>query len=190
MMENYWEGQRIRLRGVESADAEAHHRFNLTSDYGLIDQLFPPGALARVQEWATRKAQAGFDDQTFSFQMESIETGGLVGGIATHHCDQRTGVLSYGLHVLAEHRGKGYASEAICLVLRYYFQELRYQKANVGVYSFNGPSIHLHESLGFQLEGTMRRTVYTRGAYADLLWFGLTVEEFRDMHAAYWRPGP
>ena len=188
MMENYWEGQRVRLRDVESADAEAHHRFNLTSDYGLIDQLYPPGSLARVQEWATRKAQAGFDDQTFSFQMESIETSELVGGIATHHCDQRTGVLSYGLHVLAEHRGEGYASEAICLVLRYYFQELRYQKANVGVYSFNGPSIHLHESLGFQLEGTMRRTVYTRGAYADLLWFGLTVEEFRDMHTAYWRP--
>jgi len=189
-MDNYWEGTRIRLRGVEAADAEAHHKFNLTSDYGLIDQVYPPGSLARVQEWAARKSQAGFEDQTFSFQMESIETGELVGGIATHHCDQGTGVLSYGLHVFADHRGNGYAKEAICLVLRYYFQELRYQKANVAVYSFNEPSIRLHETLGFQREGRMRRTVYTRGIHADLLWFGLTVEEFRDLHAAYWRPAP
>lgn len=189
-MDNYWEGRCIRLRGVESADAEAHHRFNLTSDYGLIDQIYPPGSLARVEEWASRKSQAGFDDQTFSFQMESIDTGELVGGIASHHCDQRVGVLSYGLHVLAEHRGKGYAKEAICLVLRYYFQELRYQKANAAVYAINDPSIRLHESLGFQLEGRMRRTVYTRGTWVDLLWFGLTVEEFRDRHASYWRPAP
>ncbi len=189
-MSNYWEGTRIRLRGVEAVDAEAHYRFNLTEDYGLIDQIYPPGSLARVQEWATRQSQAGFEDQTFSFQMESIDTEELVGGIATHHCDQRAGVLSYGLHVFNQHRGKGYAKEAICLVLRYYFQELRYQKANAGVYAINEESIRLHEALGFQLEGRMRRTAYTRGTHVDLLWYGLTAEEFRDRHAAYWRAAP
>lgn len=189
-MDNYWEGTSIRLRGVDAADAEAHHQFNLTSDYGLIDQVYPPGSLAPVQEWASRKSQAGFDDQTFSFQMESIDTGELVGGIATHDCNQRTGVLSYGLHVFGNQRGKGYAKEAICLVLRYYFQELRYQKANVGIYAINEPSIRLHEALGFQLEGRMRRTAYTRGTHVDLLWYGLTVEEFRDRHAQFWRPAP
>lgn len=189
-MGNYWDGSRIRLRGVEAADAEAHWRFNGTDDYGLIDRVYPPGSLARVQEWAERQSLAEFDGQTWSFQMESIETGELVGGIATHNCDGRTGVLSYGLHVFEEHRGQGFATEAICLVLRYYFQELRYQKANAGVYSGNGPSIRLHEALGFQLEGRIRRNVYTSGEFSDLLWYGLTVEEFRERHAGYWRPAP
>lgn len=187
-MGNYWEGSLIRLRAIEAADAEAHWRFNGTDDYGLIDRVYPPGSLARVQEWANRKTIAGFDDGTYSFQMESIATGELVGGIATHDCDGRTGVLSYGLHVFEDHRGKGYAKEAICLVLRYYFQELRYQKANAGVYAFNEPSIRLHESLGFQVEGRLRRNVYTRGEFFDLLWYGLTVEEFQERHAGYWRP--
>lgn len=186
-MDNYWEGTRIRLRSVEASDAEAHFRFNLSDDHGLLDQIYPPGSLARVQEWAERKQLEGFPNQAYSFQMEAIASGQLVGGIATHHCDQRTGVLSYGLHVLSGHRGQGFATEAICLVLRYYFQELRYQKANVAVFAFNHSSIRLHEALGFQLEGRMRRTVYTRGEHADLLWFGLTVEEFRDRYAAYWR---
>jgi RimJ/RimL family protein N-acetyltransferase len=186
-MVNYWDGSTIRLRSVEPGDAEAHHRFNLTDDYGLIDRIYPPGSLARVQEMAAKKAVEEFDGKTYSFQMESIESGELVGHIATHDCDPRVGIVSYGLSVLEEHRGKGYASEAVCLVLRYYFRELRYQKANVGVFEINEPSKRLHESLGFQVEGRIRRSVYTQGAFSDLLWYGMTVEEFRELHPDYWR---
>lgn len=185
-MTNYWEGKLVRLRPVEPADAPAHHAFNNSLDYDLIDKRYPPGSLTRVEEWAGRKGQEGFDDQNFTFQMEAVATDELVGSIATHHCDQRTGVVSYGLHVLGEHRGKGYAKDAICLVLRYYFQELRYQKANVGVYDLNAPSKALHRSLGFIEEGRLRRSVFTRGEWWDFLWFGLTVEEFRDLHPEYW----
>jgi len=184
---NYWEGTKIRLRAVEAQDAAAHYRFNLSEACGLLDQIYPPGSAARVAEWATRKSLEGFENDAYSFQMEAIGSGDLVGGIATHHCDARTGVLSYGLHVLEEHRGRGYASEAICLVLRYYFQERRYQKANVGVFAINEPSRRLHETLGFQLEGTIRRSVFTRGEFSDMLEFGMTVEEFRERHGAYWR---
>jgi RimJ/RimL family protein N-acetyltransferase len=184
---NYWEGSRIRLRAIEARDAEAHHRFNLSGDSGMLDQMYPPVSLAREQDRASKETLAGFDNQTFAFQMESIETGELVGGIATHNCDARAGLVSYGLWVFEEHRGHGYAKEAICLVLRYYFQELRYQKANVGVFDINEPSKRLHESLGFQEEGLIRRSVYSRGEFSDLIWFGITVEEFRDLHGAYWR---
>ncbi len=119
--------------------------------------------------------------------MEAIDSGDLVGGIATHHCDPRVGILRYGVHVFEEYRGRGYASEAICLVLRYYFQERRYQKANAEVFAINEPSQRLHESLGFQVEGWIRRSVFTRGQFSDLLVFGITVEEFRKHHGSYWR---
>lgn len=184
---NYWEGTKIRLRAVEAGDAAAHYRFNLSDDYGMLDQIYPPGSHARVDQWAAQKALEGFENDAYSFQMEAIGSGDLVGGIATHHCDPRAGVLSYGLHVFEEHRGRGYASEAICLVLRYYFQERRYQKANLGVFAINEPSRRLHESLGFTLEGTIRRSVFTRGEFSDMLEFGMTVEEFRERHAEYWR---
>jgi len=186
-MTNYWEGKRIRLRAVDAADAEAHHRFNQTEDYGLLDQIFPPGSLARVEEWATNQAKQGFEHNAYAFQMEVIETGELAGGIATHDADPRVGTFSYGIGVMAEHRGRGYAREAICLVLRYYFQERRFQKANVRVYDINEPSRRLHESLGFQLEGRIRNSVFTAGQFSDLLWYGITADEFRTRHSDYWR---
>jgi RimJ/RimL family protein N-acetyltransferase len=186
MASSYWEGKHVRLRPVEAGDALAHHEFNNSMDYDLLDQRYPPGSLGRVEEWAQRRGERGFEDQTFQFQVVDSTSGELVGGIGTHACDQRTGVLSYGLHVLPGHRGKGYAREAICLVLRFYFQELRYQKANIAVYDLNESSKALHLRLGFTEEGRQRRTAYTRGEWWDLVWFGMTVEEFRDLHPDYW----
>ena len=46
------------------------------------------------------------------------------------------------------------------------------------VYSFNEPSIRMHEKLGFVFEGRLRRTVYTNGRHYDTIYFGLTKEEF------------
>ncbi len=187
-MANYWEGSSIRLRAVEARDGDAHHGFNLTDDCGLLDHIYPPGSLARVEQWANTQSLAGFDGQTYSFQMEALDGGVLVGGIAATHCDPLGGIVSNGLHAFAEHRGKAYAWEAIYLVFRYYFRELRYQKANVPVYDINDASKRPHQKPGFQLEGRIRNSVYTRGELSDLLWYGMTVEEFRTLHPDYWRP--
>lgn len=70
------------------------------------------------------------------------------------------------------------------MLLRYIFQERRYQKVTVAVYSSNKASIHLHEGLGFQRKGRLRHMVYTDGEYHDHLLYGLAVEEFREMHLA------
>jgi RimJ/RimL family protein N-acetyltransferase len=88
------------------------------------------------------------------------------------------GVFRYGLSVEREHRRRGYATEAGLLVLKYYFEELRYQKCLVGVHSNNPASIAPHEKLGFVREGTLRRMVYTGGHFHDLHHYGMLKEEW------------
>jgi len=66
------------------------------------------------------------------------------------------------------------------LVLKYYFEELDYQKVTVQIYAFNEASLKLHKKLGFQQEGCLRRMIYTDGTYHDEIIFGLTVEEFKE----------
>jgi len=183
----YWEGTRVRLRAVEPGDASAHHVFNQSVDYGLLDQIYPPQTAGRVEEWAERKGKAGFDDETYSFQIVALESGELVGHIATHHADHRVGTFAYGISVLEDFRGRGFAREAIALVLRYYFQELRYQKVNVEVLDGNLASIQLHRGMGFVEEGRRRRSAYTAGELRDMLLFGMTREEFQTQHPDYWR---
>jgi RimJ/RimL family protein N-acetyltransferase len=56
------------------------------------------------------------------------ETGEVVGDLTTHHCDARVGSFSYSITIRREHRRHGYAAEAIALVLRNSWKELRIRK--------------------------------------------------------------
>lgn len=182
MSANYWQGQTIRLRAVEPSDAETFYTWNEDSERGrALDFLWPPLSMASVQAWVADQALRQMTEDRFVWIIENLE-GVAVGTIDTHHCDRRYGTFSYGIAIAPEHRHHGYASEAITLILRYYFEELRYQKVTVSVYSYNTPSIRLHERLGFTLEGTHRRMGFTHGAYFDHLWYGMTVEEFAQAH--------
>jgi RimJ/RimL family protein N-acetyltransferase len=173
-----WQGERVRLRAIEPSDWEAYFAWNQDDEQARSVSNIPfPQSAEAVRQWAQQEATRKPEGDAFRFVIEN-EASEVVGDLTTHHCDARVGSFSYGITIRREHRRCGYAFEAIVLVLRYYFRELRYQKATVNVYSFNEASARLHESLGFQLEGRIRRTVFTDGALHDELIYGITAAEF------------
>ena len=176
---NYWQGKLVRLRGVEPSDAEAFFRWNLDSETGrALEYLWPPTSLAQVRKEIEEVALQKLGGERFTWVIED-RAGLPVGQLTTHTCNQRDGTFSYGFSVAAEHRRKGYAAEAVLLVVKYYFEELRYQKVTVSIHGDNAGSVALHEKLGFRREGTLRQMFYTRGGYQDMLYYGLTREEWQ-----------
>ncbi len=177
-MPSIWQGKEVRLRAVEPSDWQVFFQWNQDDEQArrLYFIHFPLSAEAtrrQTEEFATKRPES----DTYNLVIETRD-GVMVGGIGTHDCDRRTGTFSYGVNVLAEHRGKGYASEAIRLLARYFFRELRYQKLTVQIYDFNDASIRLHERLGFQPEGRLRRMGFTNGRPFDVFVYGITAEEF------------
>ena len=150
-MSDYWQGERVLLRTVWPNDWERHFVMDRDTELSRgLDRVYFPQSPARVQNWAretSEKGENGTDE--FQFEIALRETGESVGGMGTHHCDKRVGAFSYGLAVAPEHQRQGLGEEAIRLVLRYYFHELRYQKATIQIFAFNTPSVRLHEKLGF-----------------------------------------
>ncbi|HYY93940.1 MAG TPA: GNAT family protein [Pyrinomonadaceae bacterium] len=178
---NFWQGKLVRLRGVEPSDAEAFARWNLDSEAAReMDFIWPPISLARIAKDTEELALKKFESGDFVFIVED-GAGVAVGSINAHHCNQRAGTFEYGLFVAREHRRRGYAAEAVLLLLKHYFAELRYQKCTVSVHADNDASIALHERLGFRREGTLRRMVYAGGRYFDLHYYGLTREEWEQL---------
>lgn len=175
---NFWEGERVRLRALEPDDAAFF--FELQGDTErnrLLDSLPPPSSLAALEVWIREQSQKELENDVFQWLIES-KTGERAGSIVTHTCNPRNGTFSYALDIAAGARRKCYAAEAVSLVLRYYFEELRYQKVHIGVQSDNEASIALHRKLGFRLEGTQERMIFQQGTYLDLLLFGLSAEDF------------
>ena len=176
---NYWQGKLVRLRAIEQEDID-----NLASpvtDSWLDradDRIYFPSSLEKARD--SLNAQRERKNDSFFWIIETVE-GKEVGNIATFDCDSRVGVFKYSIVIKRSFWRQGYASEAIKMVMRYYFRELRYQKCTVLVYSFNQASIDLHNKLGFIKEGQLRRMVFTNGEFYDELYFGITAEEFDEI---------
>jgi RimJ/RimL family protein N-acetyltransferase len=180
MNTHFWQGEKIRLRAVEQKDLDDLLVSTELQDTEL-DRFenvisFPT---SRVQDHQARENLIKKDNtnDNFFWMIEDL-SGTLVGFIGTFDCERRHGTLKYGVVIKRDFWRKGFAKEALTILLRYYFWELRYQKVVAIVYAFNQASIKFYESFGFVLEGRLRRMVYTNGTFYDELYFGMTNEEF------------
>lgn len=177
---NYFEGDLVRLRALEPADAPFFFEWNRHSDMPRhLDWIWFPQSMARLRQWAEETSRKENESDEFFFVIETVE-GTRVGTINSHDCDNRVGSFEYGVAIHPDHQRRGYARAAIKILLRYFFEELRYQKCTAKIVDFNEASIRLHESLGFQWEGRIRRLWFTNGRYHDELVYGLTIEEYED----------
>ena len=177
-MTNIFQGKQVRLRAYEPIDEMTFRHWDRTdTDIGrtLYEIPFPMPPLDEAG--ARAREIKPHEGENFPFTIEMLD-GQVVGAIHIHDCNMRFGTFMYGISVFPDQQRKGYASEAIRLVLRYYFDERRYQKCTIEAYSFNEASIRLHEGLGFTLEGRLRRMVYSEGKFHDVSCYGMTSEEF------------
>ena len=184
-MTNFWQGRQIQLYAVEEDEIDVLLASPEVADTELDryeDFIYFPVSQGKRRTFFKKMAEREGKDDTFFWLIKDLE-GRHVGSIGTFDCDRRVGVFKYGLRIFRPYWRRGYAREAILIVLRYYFYELRYQKVTVIVYSFNEPSQKLHENLDFKLEGRLRRTVYTGGELYDELYYGLTREEFDELNS-------
>lgn len=178
------QGYRVRLRPFEPDEAASHYPWDQGGELAQrSDVPWLPAAPARLPRWTGAPPRVAREGDAVQFLVETVE-GEPAGMIGTHDCDRRNGTFSYGVAIRETHLRQGFGAEAILLVCRYYFEELRYQKVSTGVYSYNEPSLRLHERLGFECEGCLRRMVHTGGHFYDRVLFGLTAEEFAQRHAA------
>jgi len=177
-MTNIWQGKLVCLRALEPEDWRAFFDWDQDTEMARSTYWIPfPGSQEAAKKWTADQALDRGKTHEYKWVIENLN-GELVGMLNTHTCDPRVGTFQYGVAVKREHWRKGYASEAIRIVLGYFFRELRYQKVNGHVYAFNEPSLGLHRKLGFREEGRLRRMVYTDGRHFDEVIFGMTVEEF------------
>jgi [ribosomal protein S5]-alanine N-acetyltransferase len=105
-------------------------------------------------------------------------TGELVGRVAL------TGILRgpmqsahLGYLVDATHCGRGYATQAVRLMLAVAFTELRLHRVEAAVMPANAASLRVVARSGFREEGLARRYLHINGVWEDHRIFARTVED-------------
>ena len=183
---NIFQGEKIRLRAEKLEDIERNKKKIENLEYDtendrLCDVIhFPYSVESRKDGWENDVKRFNTWERCY-LVIETLDNV-AVGGINITHANRSDGTFSYGIGICREHWRKGYASEAVKLFLNYYFNELRFHKCNISVYDYNEASKALHNSLGFIQEGKQRESKYTNGKYYDLVFYGITKNEFNDKY--------
>jgi RimJ/RimL family protein N-acetyltransferase len=175
----FWQGEKVRLRPLRIEDAEQSFIASLDSPSRQFLQLGVelPTSIEIQKSVLKKYVNCKETDGVIVFAVENLE-GANVGGLSFHSRDGKNGTFSFGVIVDRDHRGMGYAAEAVRILLRYGFWEQRYQKCNSACAHTNEASIQLHKKLGFIEEGRRRRQLFFNGQYHDDILFGITREEF------------
>jgi RimJ/RimL family protein N-acetyltransferase len=106
-------------------------------------------------------------------KIESL-SGEAVGIAVLNSVDERNGTFSVGTLIYPKHRGKGYGTAALEIMLKYAFEERRLNKFNGSVFEGNAASIEMLERLGCECEGERKEQIYAKGRYVSEFLYGLT----------------
>lgn len=174
--------ERVTLRTVERDDVETIQRAH--NDPGLREGLLyrTPQDRDAVEAGVGRAADG--DGTTISLLVcvdsEAQNRSGTEAVGAVDLVDVGRDSAEVSCWLFAEYRDRGYATEAVALVLDYAFDTLGLHHVVGRVVDDNVPGQELVQRLGFSHEGTRREHVYRGGEYHDTYLYGVLAGEWRE----------
>lgn len=159
-------GNTITLRPVLDTDLDQLYAYHL--DIDNRGDFFPRGILSQPL-FRKRFQESGFWNKEDGMLVIVSAKGEIVGHIeffnTVNYLDEYE--LSYQVYSAA-HRGKGAATEAVNLLVRYLFDNKRVNRIRLVIHPDNLASRRLAEKCGFRHEGTAHGAWYHQGVHHDV----------------------
>lgn len=115
------------------------------------------------------------------FTIAELESNAPVGDTALWAIDTHNRFAHLGMTLLAEHRGRGYAGEALQLLCRYAFEIRGLHRLQLETLADNAAMVGTARAAGFTQEGVLRGSAWVSGRFHDEVIFGLLADD--------WHPG-
>jgi RimJ/RimL family protein N-acetyltransferase len=176
-----YEGQKVRLREYRREDIPLRLKYINDPEVGrsLTPDVPYPMTLHEEEKWFESLTAVG---DTYKFAIETIEDNQFIGGCSINGVDWKNSVATIGIFIGSKsHRGIGYASDALHVLLDFIFLQMNINKVRLVVYSYNQPAIRCYEKCGFKTEGVLRQEIYKDGNRYDKIAMGLLKEEYLSM---------
>ncbi|HEX6730896.1 MAG TPA: GNAT family protein [Pyrinomonadaceae bacterium] len=169
-------GTKIYLRFPELGDLKEFIALNLASKRLHRGLASPP---TRPEQFRALVKKCRQDDFV-GFFVCRVDDGTIVGSINLSQIFRGGFQNAYlGYHVGAEHARRGYMSEAIELVLKYAFENLRLHRVEANIQPRNLASIAVVKLAGFVCEGYSRRYLKVCGRWRDHERWAILAEDWR-----------
>ncbi|MFZ4521805.1 MAG: GNAT family N-acetyltransferase [Bacteroidales bacterium] len=152
-------GQFVRLRAVEPGDVDVLYTWENDSSVWQVSNTLTPFSRFQVEEYVLNSQQDIFASRQLRLMIVPVESAMQeqpVGTIDLFDFDpvhRRAGV---GILIRGPYREKGYAQDAMEILIRYSFGTLRLHQLYCNISPDNTPSLHLFGKLGFEQCGVKK----------------------------------
>lgn len=172
-------GERLRLRGFRSDDLGDF--FALHADPAVMRYWSFPAWTQRRQaeDYLARAIAARSNEEMLCWAIAGREDDRLIGAATLFDIQRAQGRAEIGYALRPAHWSRGYAQEALRLVLDYAYSKLSLRRIEADVDPRNLPSCRLVERLGFRREGLLRERWHVAGECQDSALYGLLAREWQ-----------
>jgi RimJ/RimL family protein N-acetyltransferase len=162
------ESERLRIRRFKDSDLASFMAYRNDPEvtrYQSWDSCEEREARAFIREMES--APAGVPGEWFQFAIESKQTAVLIGDCALRVDAHEPYRAEIGFTLARVHQGKGFASEAVSVLLDYAFGTLGLHRVVAIADCRNAPSVALLERVGIRREGHFVENVWFKEGWAD-----------------------
>ena len=169
-------GEKIGLRARHDSDVPVLHA-ELYEDVATRARAdtrpwrpIPPGS------GDSPYAVAGPSDEVAFFSVVELASGELAGEALLWGIDTHNRTAHIGMALRPSFRGRGLSVDVVRTLCEYGFAVRGLQRLGIETLTDNGPMLAAAISAGFTREGTLRRSAWVYGAFADEALLGLLAE--------------
>jgi diamine N-acetyltransferase len=149
---NILHGANIHLRMPEPADVDVLYQWENDLSVWRVSTTVVPFSRFQMEQYVMNSQHDIFSDRQLRLMIDLVPDGGArktIGCIDLFDFDPLNRRAGVGILIIKEEREKGYASDALTLLIRYSFEILNLHQLYCNITSGNDPSIKLFTKTGF-----------------------------------------
>ncbi|GAA2970989.1 GNAT family N-acetyltransferase [Actinokineospora diospyrosa] len=172
-------GDLVHLRALEPEDADAFWRWHHDPEAMRWMTTSYPESLAQLRKRFVDLPPNSYE--RCSFAITTTAESRLIGCVVLRDATPEVGRATLDIYLGEKDTwNKGYATEALRLLCRWAFNDMRLTAIELTVVADNDPARHLYRKLGFVEEGRRRESFRRDGQLHDAIIMSLLAREFID----------
>jgi len=172
-------GKLVELKQLEESDLAKFRDWRNSPYIRNYVREYRPLNMLNQKQWFESLTN---DRSNIMFAIHTVRMSKTIGGCGLTYINWKEGHGEVSIAIGdGEWQGKGCAGEALDLLIKYSFEELRLHRICAIIYSYNKLSIKLFEKHGFRYEGFQREARFFDGKFYDEMIYGMLDYEYKEI---------